>query len=123
MHARVTGFDRSPMIAEMFNAGSVTLLRTNDQFTGYAITRPFGLGHVLGPLVARNDGDAEASFSATARPGVLRVDRRVETEILSRFLEARDLPGHKITHSMVLGTAPNSSGKGRIFSMAGHAWG
>ncbi len=111
------------MIAEMFDAGKTSILRVSDQITGYAIARPFGLGHVLGPLVARNDDDAEALFSATACPGVLRVDRLVETESLGRFLEARDLPGHEITHSMVLGTAPNSSGKGRIFSMAGHAWG
>jgi len=122
LHARVTGFDRSPMIAEMFNAGSVTLHRTNDQITGYAITWPFGLGHVLGPLVARNDDDAEALFSATACPGVLRVDRLVETESLGRFLEARDLPGHEITHSMVLGTPPKGGGEGCIFSMVGHAW-
>jgi len=123
LDANVTGFDRSPMIAEMFNAGSATLLRTNDQITGYAITRPFGLGHVLGPLVARNDDDAEALFSATARPGVLRVDRPIETENLGRFLEARDLPGHEITHSMARGAPPKSGGQGRIFSMAGHAWG
>ena len=119
----VTGFDRSPMIAQMFDVGSATLLRVNDQITGYAITRRFGLGHVLGPLVARNENDAKALFSATARPGVLRVDRLVETENLGRFLEARDLPGHEITHSMVRGTPPKSSGQGRIFSMAGHAWG
>ena len=65
---------------------SAQALRYNDQVTGYAIARPFGLGHVLGPLVARNDDDAEALFTATARPGVLRVDRLVETENLGRFL-------------------------------------
>ena len=82
-----------------------------------------GLGHVLGPLVARNDDDAEALFTATARPGVLRVDRLVEAENLGRFLEARDLPVHEITHSMVRGAPPKGGGEGRIFSMAGHAWG
>lgn len=123
LDADVTGFDRSPMITQMFSDGSANLVRTNDQVTGYAIARPFGLGHVLGPLVARNDDDAEALFSATARPGVLRVDRPIETENLGRFLEARDLPGHEITHSMARGAPPKSGGQGRIISMAGHAWG
>ncbi len=123
LDAVVTGFDRSPMITQMFNDGMTNLLRVNDQVTGYAITRPFGLGHVLGPLIARNDDDAEALIAATARPGVLRVDRPIEAENLGRFLEARDLSGHEITHSMARGAPPKSGGQGCIFSMAGHAWG
>ena len=123
LDANVTGFDRSSMITQMFNTGITNLLRVNDHVTGYAIARPFGFGHVLGPLIACNDDDAEALFTATSGPGVLRVDRLVEAENLGHFLEAKNLPGHEITHSMVRGSPPIGSGNGRIFTMAGHAWG
>jgi len=123
LDARVTGFDRSAMITHMFDSGRTNLLRLGDHITGYAIARPFGLGHVLGPLIAQNEDDAEALFAATAGPGILRIDRLVEAEKLGQFLEAKNLPGHEITHSMVRGAPPVGGGNGRIFTMASHAWG
>lgn len=123
LDANVTGFDRSSMITQMFNTGNTNLLRAHDQITGYAIARPFGLGSVLGPLIARNEDDAEALFTATSGPGMLRIDRLFEAENLGHFLEAKNLPGHEITHSMVRGSPPIGRGNGRIFTMAGHAWG
>ena len=119
----VTGLNRAAMITQMFGAGRVNVLSAAGRLSGYAMARPFGRGHVLGPLVASDDAAAEALFAATARPGVLRVDRPLEAESLGRFLTTRDLPGHEITHTMAHGTPPRGDGLARIFSMAGHAWG
>ena len=119
----VTGLDRAAMITQMFGAGHANVLWGKGRVTGYAIARPFGLGQVLGPLVAPGDADAEALFAATAGPGVLRVDRALEAESLGRFLAAHDLPGHEISHAMTRGVPPQASGPARVFSMAGHAWG
>ncbi len=123
LDARVTGFDRSSMITHMFDTGKTNFLRAHDQITGYAIARPFGLGNVLGPLIARNEDDAEALFAATAGPGILRIDRLIEAEKLGQFLEAKNLPGHEVTHSMARGSPPVCRGNGHIFTMASHAWG
>ena len=119
----VTGLNRAAMITQMFGAGRVNVLSAAGRLSGYAMARPFGRGHVLGPLVASDDAAAEALFAATAGPGVLRVDRPLEAESLGRFLTARDLPGHEITHTMARGAPPRGDGPARIFSMAGHAWG
>ena len=119
----VTGLNRAAMITQMFGAGRVNVLSVAGRLSGYAMARPFGQGHVLGPLVASDDTAAEALFAATAEPGVLRVDRPFELESLGRFMTARDLPGHEISHTMARGAPPRGDGPSRIFSMAGHAWG
>ena len=119
----VTGLNRAAMITQMFGAGRVNVLSVAGRLSGYAMARPFGRGHVLGPLVASDDAAAEALFAATAEPGVLRVDRPLEPASLGRFITARDLPGHEITHTMARGAPPRGDGPSRIFSMAGHAWG
>ena len=119
----VTGLNRAAMITQMFGAGRVNVLSVAGRLSGYAMARPFGRNHVLGPLVASDDAAAEALFAATTEPGVLRVDRPLEAESLGHFLTSRELPGHEITHTMAHGAPPTGDGAARIFSMAGHAWG
>jgi GNAT superfamily N-acetyltransferase len=123
LDATVTGFDRSPMITQMFGVGNTTILREKNKIIGYAIRRSFGLGTTLGPLIARNEDCAKKLFMASVNPGVLRIDRILRADKFGQFLEAQTIPGNEISHSMVRGTKPSGSGNCHLFAMASHAWG
>jgi hypothetical protein len=94
-----------------------------NKIIGYAIRRSFGLGTTLGPLIARNEDCAKKLFMASVNLGVLRIDRILRADKFGQFLEAQNIPGNEISHSMVRGTKPSGSGNCHLFAMASHAWG
>lgn len=72
-----TGMDRSDLLARLIAAGPAWTLRDADGLHGFVACRPFGRGHLLGPLAARDDAAAEALIRAAiaAHAGrFLRVD-------------------------------------------------
>lgn len=123
LDASATGADRGRILAHLFEVGHTTVLAVDGQPTGFAVERAFGLGSVVGPIVAPSELDAIALFNACARPGFVRVDRPIEAELLGRHLEGCELEGEEVSDEMVLGAWPPTQGPARIFAMAGHAWG
>lgn len=120
---KVLGVNRSEILHHLARAGDVNVLRANGKISGFAIVRPFGAGHVLGPLVAENESDALVLLRASMKPGELRVDRFMDAERLGEELVELGLSGHEITNVMVRGDWLAGDAAVRGFAMASHAWG
>lgn len=72
-----TGMDRAGMLARLLAEGPVFTLRAGGDLRGFVACRPFGRGHLMGPLAARDDAAAETLMRAgiAAHAGrFLRVD-------------------------------------------------
>ena len=123
LDARAMGADRERILAHLFEVGETAVLAEDGQPIGFAVERAFGLGSVVGPIVAPSELDAIALFNASARPGFVRVDRPIEDALLGEHLEACELAGGEVSDVMVLGAWSSTRGPARVFSMAGHAWG
>ena len=117
------GADRGPILSHLFATGRTIVLCDGGQAIGFAIERRFGLGSVVGPIVAPSEQDAIALFNASARPGFLRVDRPMEADRLGHHLNACGLEGDEVSDVMALGEWPAESESVQAFGMAGHAWG
>lgn len=61
MDKAASGFDRTPLLTRIAAMGDVLTARD-----GFALLRPFGRGHVLGPVVARDVTTARALIAAGA---------------------------------------------------------
>ena len=117
------GANRGEILNHLVKTGDVNVLRTNGRISGYAIVRPFGAGHVLGPLVAENENDALVLLHATLKPGEIRVDRFMEVELLGEQLNQLGLAGYEVANVMVRGDWPTLDARVHAFAMASHAWG
>lgn len=72
-----TGMDRTTLLARLLAEGPVFTLRTGGTLRGFVACRPFGRGHLMGPLAARDDAAGETLMRAAiaAHAGrFLRVD-------------------------------------------------
>jgi GNAT superfamily N-acetyltransferase len=117
------GADRGPILRHLFEHGQTVILSDSGRAIGFAVARRFGLGLVVGPIVAPSERDAIALFKASARPGFVRVDRPMEATRLGQHLDACGLEGDEVSDVMVLGEWPAESESVQAFAMAGHAWG
>lgn len=82
LDAEAFGTKRTALIGTLARVGRVAERRGRDGLAGFAVLRPFGRGEVVGPVVARSAGDAQAliGFWAAQRPGAfLRVDTTAAT--------------------------------------------
>ena len=117
------GADRGAILRHLFEHGQTTILSDSGQAIGFAVSRRFGPGSVVGPIVAPSERDAIALFKASARPGFVRVDRPMEAARLGQHLDGCGLEGDEVSDVMVLGAWPAESESVQAFAMAGHAWG
>jgi GNAT superfamily N-acetyltransferase len=68
--AAAHGLDRRAMMTLLIEEGPFLLLRDQNGLRGFASCRPFGRGHILGPLVARD----EEAFKALLAASIARHD-------------------------------------------------
>ncbi|MDG1088514.1 MAG: GNAT family N-acetyltransferase [Acidimicrobiales bacterium] len=54
-----TGQDRRELLTALHASGETVGIRRGDSIVGYSISRPFGLGRVVGPVAAANSADAK----------------------------------------------------------------
>ena len=81
-----TGWARRLMLDRLVQVGDGHVLLRHGEPRGYAISRPFGRGHVIGPVVAESPTDARALIEAAlARLGSVFV--RVDTSATSQLGE------------------------------------
>ena len=76
------GADREGLIASIAKVGRFVVLRRDNAVVGFAALRAFGLGEVIGPVVAQSLDEAKAliSYFIAERPGAfLRVDTAAAT--------------------------------------------
>jgi GNAT superfamily N-acetyltransferase len=61
---RGTGMDRSELLKQLIGEAEGAVLEQDGAVTGFALIRPFGRGHVIGPLVAADAKCAKALVAA-----------------------------------------------------------
>ncbi|AZO75769.1 MAG: GNAT family N-acetyltransferase [Mesorhizobium sp.] len=100
------GVRRSALIEKLFAHSAGYGLFRGNKLTAFALCRPFGRGHVVGPVVAESDADAVA----TVRPHVvdhsgsfLRVDTHVDNGEFAAFLSHAGMPVFDTVLTMSLG--------------------
>jgi ribosomal protein S18 acetylase RimI-like enzyme len=120
------GADRSPAIAALLAVSVGIVAERDDQAVGFSLCRPFGRGHVVGPIVAEDD----ATAIALTRPHVaahegdfLRVDTAQEHGAFGAFLEACGLTMYDTVTPMIRGTAHAGTGPARTFGLVNQALG
>jgi GNAT superfamily N-acetyltransferase len=119
-----TGWARRQMLDRLVQVGDCHVLVRNGEPHGYAIFRPFGRGHVIGPVVAESPTDARALIEAAlARLGsvFVRVDTSATSQ-LGEWLEGIGLQKVGDATTMVLGTQIPSTGPARMFALANQSF-
>ncbi|WP_245320449.1 GNAT family N-acetyltransferase [Bradyrhizobium lablabi] len=120
-----TGWTRREMLNRLMGVGDGYVLMRDGIPRGYAISRLFGRGHVIGPVVARSRTDARTLIEAAlARLGrvFVRIDISTAAQ-LGDWLEGIGLPKVGDATTMVLGTQMPSSGPARMFALANQSFG
>lgn len=119
------GARRTKLITEFLRIGSAAVIERNGTVQGFAICRPFGLGHAVGPVVARSTEDARSlirHFLQAKAGEFLRIDIDGESG-LGDWLTAQGLPEVGAVTTMVRGTRPPASGPERIHGLASQSFG
>ncbi len=104
-----TGHDRSAVFQALLPASRGQVLVRNDEIVAFALCRPFGRGHVIGPIIAASEDDA----IAVSRPHVeahagsfLRADTPASNTVFTNFLVGSGMQIHDSATSMGLGRPP-----------------
>ena len=116
------GMDRRPLVTALLEAGTGVVLDQDGTATGFAILRRFGIGQVIGPVVARDEAGARALIGhfLAAHPGqFIRIDVPEDTG-LSPWLQGLGLADAGGGIRMVRGTGLD---RPRNFALASQAFG
>jgi predicted GNAT family N-acyltransferase len=122
---QATGWERRPLLDRLVQSGDGYVLLRDGIPRGYAISRLFGRGHVIGPVNAESPTDARALIEA-ALAGLGRVFVRIDTPAssqLGEWLEGIGLQQVGDATTMVLGGHASSTGPARTFAIANQSFG
>jgi ribosomal protein S18 acetylase RimI-like enzyme len=122
---QATGWTRREMLNRLIEVGDGYVLLRDGIPRGYAISRLFGRGHVIGPVVAESPTDARALIEAALAPlgsVFVRVDTSATSQ-LGEWLEGIGLQQVSDATTMVLGTQMPSTGPARTFALANQSFG
>ena len=120
-----TGLERRQMLEKLLQSGDGYVLQHDGMARGYAVSRLFGRGHVIGPVVAESLTDARALIEAAlARLGsvFVRIDTSATSQ-LGEWLEGIGLEQVGDATTMILGTPAPSSGPARVFAIPNQSFG
>ncbi|WP_062111917.1 GNAT family N-acetyltransferase [Aureimonas sp. AU40] len=125
LDAEAYGGDRSRMLAALRRVGEATVIEEGGAIRGYAVCRPFGRGHVVGPLVAQSVEDAIALASPHVKThdgAFLRMDTPEREGAFVDFVEGCGLAQVDRVVQMTRGPAPQT-GPARLFTLTNQALG
>ncbi len=125
------GANRSPVLSELLDHSRNVGLFRNGELEAFALCRPFGRGHVIGPVVACDDEDAIAvtrPFVAEHAGRFLRLDTRQKDGRFAEFLSRCGMPVFDTVTTMSLGQRwvaedPGPARRPRIYALASQALG
>lgn len=120
-----SGRPRQALLGALAGEARFSVLEEAGRLTGYAASRPFGRGHVIGPVVAP-DADRARDLIEAAGGGLAGAFVRVDTPAelgLGPWLEAGGLPQVSAATTMVRGTPPRPRGEARIFALCSQSLG
>lgn len=120
---RAIGMPRKELVEGLFDAGDALVLTRDSEIAGYAISRRFGRGYVVGPVAANNMEDAKSLIlHHLAKLGgqFVRIDIYAEDGLngLSEWIEEQGLKFAGDVVSMVRGTKPEAVAPARMFAIA-----
>ena len=125
LDTRAFGSDRGKVLAVLAEDASICALRRGGEIVGYSMCREFGRGHVVGPLVARNDPDAihlVAVHLQKMTGEFLRVDTREKDGSFMEFLQQSGLHVAETVTTMSKGRRfLRKDQEPRVYGLAGHA--
>jgi hypothetical protein len=122
---QASGWERRPLLDRLVQSGDGYVLLRDGIPRGYAISRRFGRGHVIGPVVAEGATDARTLIEAAlARLGrvFVRIDTPASSQ-LGEWLEGIGLQQVGDATTMVLGGHASSTGPARTFAIANQSFG
>ncbi|MCA1544279.1 GNAT family N-acetyltransferase [Bradyrhizobium sp. NBAIM32] len=120
-----TGWERQRMLDRLVQNADGYVLHRDGIARGYAISRLFGRGHVIGPVAAESPTDARALIEAAlARLGgrFVRIDTSAASQ-LGPWLESIGLQHVSDATTMTLGMPAQSTGPARSFAIANQSFG
>ncbi|MDP3410791.1 GNAT family N-acetyltransferase [Bosea sp. (in: a-proteobacteria)] len=126
LDASAYGADRSHVIAALLAHSVGTVVERNGEIAGFSLCRPFGRGHVVGPIVAEDDDMAVALVAphVEAHQGsFLRVDTAQEQGRFGAFLESCGMTIFDSVTPMIRGNNHGASGAARTFGLINQALG
>ena len=113
------------MLDKLLQSGDGYVLERDGMARGYAISRLFGRGHVIGPVIAESPTDARMLIEAAlARLGsvFIRIDTSATSQ-LGEWLESIGLQLVSDATTMILGTPAPSSGPACVFAIPTQSFG
>jgi GNAT superfamily N-acetyltransferase len=120
-----SGRPRRELIEALAAEARFTVLEQDGRLKGYAAARPFGRGHVIGPVVAPDAEQAQSLIDAAGSRLVgafVRLDTSPELG-LGPWLEGRGLAHISSATTMVRGAPPQASGEARVFALCSQSLG
>ena len=126
LDAAAFGAERPRVLSRIVGLSDTVGLRRGGRWVGYAMRRPFGRGHVIGPVVAESDEDAVllvAPLLAGLEGRFARLDTRQPQGAFRSLLQASGLLMFDTVRTHTRGAplpvvTPGSPG---IYGLAGHA--
>lgn len=121
-----TAMDREALVDALWSEGQGSVHETGGRVTGYAFTRAFGRGRVLGPLIAEDDAAANALLDAAVADSAgtfLRADTPLAPGSFRARVAASGLPEVSTALAMVRGQGRAPSGAARVYCVAAQAIG
>ncbi len=126
LDAHAYGADRSAMFAELLKTSDGRVIEVAGEIRGFALSRRFGKGVVIGPLVAEDDAMAiqlAAPFVQANAGRFTRVDTSCRNVRFRAFLSAAGLGVFDTVKEMSLGPHRRSSEGAQVYGMASHSLG
>jgi ribosomal protein S18 acetylase RimI-like enzyme len=120
------GTNRGTLLALLSANASIFTLRRGGEIVGYSMCREFGRGHVVGPIVAKNDHDAihlTAVHLNNLKGRFARVDTREKDGEFAEFLQHSRLGLYETVTTMSKGRRflNRKDNEPWVYGLAGHA--
>ena len=126
LDASAYGADRSRVISALLAHSVGRVVERGGEIVGFSLCRPFGRGHVVGPIVAEDDDMAVALVAPHVEAhqgGFLRVDTAQEQGRFGGFLESCGMTIFDSVTPMIRGRHHDALGAVRTFGLAAQALG
>ncbi|UFZ07866.1 GNAT family N-acetyltransferase [Bradyrhizobium ontarionense] len=123
---RAFGTSRHKLLALLSERASIYVLSRGGEIVGYSMSREFGRGHVIGPVVASNDRDAihlTAVHLKELAGRFARIDTREQTGLFADFLQHSRLAMSDTVTTMSKGRRflNRKENEPWVYGLAGHA--